>query len=296
MSLLKAEPSTSVKSLEELFAIAHAMEREAADRYSEISGRMKDAGNVELAAVFERLSADEQGHLEQVAHWSEQERGKAPDPALVRWKLPETFDDEGVSITDPHLLSAYRSLAMAVRNEERAFAFWSYVAAQAKDPEIQQAAEAMAHEELGHVATLRRERRRAFHSVRTRPGDESGSPAAEQDTASLERRLADLLDQRAAQALPAEQPRLKAFADEARRHALDLERTPIRISVGSHLPTLSDSPEALAELLSERYLEAVDNLRDEVELMRVQALAGRAVARLAWLRSDLPELEGSPRA
>lgn len=294
MSLLKAEPSTSVKSLEELFAIAHAMEREAADRYAEISGRMKDAGNVELAAVFERLSADEQGHLAQVAHWSEQERGKAPDPALIRWKLPETFDDEGVSITDPHLLSAYRSLAMAVRNEERAFAFWSYVAAQAGDPEIQQAAEAMAHEELGHVATLRRERRRAFHSVRTRPGGESGRPAAGQDTASLERQLADLLEQQAAQALPAEQPRLKAFADEARRHALYLERSPISTSVGSHLPMLSDSPKVLAELLSERYLEAVDNLRDEAELVRVQALAGRAIARLVWLRSDLPELDGSP--
>ncbi|MGX5736501.1 ferritin family protein [Bosea thiooxidans] len=294
MSLLKAEPSAPVKTLEELFAIAHAMEREAADRYAEISEHMRDAGNAELAAVFARLSADEQGHLAQVAHWSEQERGKAPDPALIRWKLPETFDDEGVSITDPHLLSAYRSLAMAVRNEERAFAFWSYVAAQAADPEIQQAAEAMAHEELGHVATLRRERRRAFHSARTRAAGESGSTAADQDTASLERRLAELLDQQSAQAVPAEQSRLKAFADEARRHALDLERSPISTSAGPHLPTLSDRPEVLAELLSERYLEAVDNLRDEGEVVRVQALAGRAIARLAWLRSDLPELEAGP--
>ena len=33
---------------------------------------------------------------------------------------------------DPRVLTAYRSLAMAVRNEERAFAFWTYVAAHAE--------------------------------------------------------------------------------------------------------------------------------------------------------------------
>jgi hypothetical protein len=49
----------------------------------------------------------------------------------------------------------------------------------------------------------------------------------------------------------------------------------------------------LAELLTERYLEAADNMRDEHALERVQALAGRAIARLAWLRTDLPELKGA---
>ncbi|MCO5091753.1 ferritin family protein [Bosea sp. (in: a-proteobacteria)] len=294
MSLLKAEPSTPVRTLEELFSIAHAMEREAAHRYAEIAERMKGAGNFGLAAVFERLSADEQGHLAQVAHWSQQMKGKAPDSALIRWKLPETFDDEGISTTDPQLLSAYRALAMAVRNEERAFAFWSYVAAQAADPEIQQAAEAMAHEELGHVATLRRERRRAFHSGRPGPIDEAGGSASGQATASLERRLAELLEQMSARAPPAEQPRLKAFAEAARRHARELEGSPISVPAGSYPPTLSDRPEVLAEWLSERYLEAADDLHDEQELVRVQALAGHAIARLAWLRADLPELEGSP--
>ena len=166
MSLLKQEPAGSVKSLEELFAIAAAMEQEAATRYAEIAARMRQEGDPALAEVFERLSADEQGHLDSVVHWSEKTKGQAPDPARIRWELPETFDDEGAATAHPRLLSAYRALSMAVRNEERAFAFWSYVAAHAEVPEIRQAAEAMAHEELGHVATLRRERRSAFHAER----------------------------------------------------------------------------------------------------------------------------------
>ena len=166
MSLLKQEPAGSVKSLEELFAIAAAMEQEAATRYAEIAARMRQEGDPALAEVFERLSADERGHLDSVVHWSERTKGQAPDPARIRWELPETFDDEGAATAHPRLLSAYRVLSMAVRNEERAFAFWSYVAAHAEGAEIRQAAEAMAHEELGHVAILRRERRSAFHAER----------------------------------------------------------------------------------------------------------------------------------
>jgi hypothetical protein len=181
---------------------------------------------------------------------------------------------------------------MAVRNEERAFAFWSYVAAQATMPEIQQAAETMAREELGHVATLRRERRRAFHANRS-AGAESVGDKPVQDAAFLEQRLADLLDPLAALAPEAEQIRMREFAQEARGTALELKGTPIAMPAGSQLQVLPDNPIALAELLTERYLEAADSVRDEGELLRVQRFAGRAIARLAWLRSDLPELRRS---
>ena len=293
MSLLKTEPPAPVKTLEELFAIAHAMEHEAASRYAEIAERMRYEGNLALADVFERLSADERRHLDSVVQWSERQKGSAPDPALIRWQLPETFDDEGLSTTDPRLLSTYRALATAVRNEERAFAFWSYVAAHAGSSEIRHAAETMAHEELGHVATLRRERRRAFHADRS--GDRGRAPDGDgvQEAAALERRLADLMEALAAKVPLAEGTQLKELAEEARRHAQELERSPIAMPRASLSRELPDSPVTLAELLTDRYLEAADNMRDEHALERVQALAGRAIARLAWLRTDLPELKGA---
>jgi len=288
MSLLKQEPAGSVKSLEELFAIAAAMEEEAAERYAEIATRMRKEGNSALAEVFERLSADEQGHLENVVHWSQRTKGRRPDPALIRWELPETFDDEGVATAYPQLLSAYRALSVAVRNEERAFAFWSYVAAHAGSAEIRQAAETMAHEELGHVATLRRERRKAYHAER-RHLDAADDVHA--DLAALERRLADLLEPLADRAAPLERGRLLHFVERARSHAWDLEQSPIP-AFGTALHTVPDDPVALAEFLTDRYLEAGDSVREEEALGRLQILAGDAITRLAWLRADLPELQG----
>lgn len=293
MSLLKSEPADSVKSLEELFAIAAAMEQEAAARYAEIAARMRQEGDPALAEVFERLSADEQSHFDSVVHWSEKTKGQAPDPVQIRWELPETFDDEGAATIHPRLLSAYRALSMAVRNEERAFAFWSYVAAHAEVPEVRQAAEAMAHEELGHVATLRRERRSAFHAERRNAQTDSEGAESSPSPAALERRLADLLELLAAKAPPQERTRLHEFAHDARRLADELEQSPISMSEAEPAKGTLADPVALAELLTDRYLEAGDVVYDDEALGRVQTLAGRAIARLAWLRADLPELQGA---
>jgi rubrerythrin len=291
MSLLKREPAGSVKSLEELFAIAAAMEQEAATRYAEIAARLRHEGDPALADVFERLSADEWGHLESVVQWSERTKCKVPDPARIRWQAPETFDDEGVATAHPRLLSAYRILSMAVRNEERAFAFWSYVAAHAETPEVRQAAETMAYEELGHVATLRRERRQAFHAERRQADRNPENLGREMGQAALERRLADLLDAAAVRASPPEHSHLERLAGEARRHAEELDGSPLDLGMVMSAEAVPDDPVALAELLTERYLEAGDTLQDEEALHQVQAMAGSAVARLAWLRNDLPELQ-----
>src|SRR5581483_5216903 len=82
-------------------------------------------------------------------------------------------------------------LAMAVRNEERTFAFWSYLAAYSADPEIKQASESMVKEELGHVATLRKERRSAYHREHDRKErSEPNLEASPVDARRLELRLA----------------------------------------------------------------------------------------------------------
>ena len=61
-------------------------------------------------------------------------------------------------------LSPYQALAVAVRNEERAFSFYTYLAALADgDVQVRRRAESLAREELKHVAQLRRFRRRAYH-------------------------------------------------------------------------------------------------------------------------------------
>ena len=159
MGLLKKEPAGRIASAEELMAVAHALEREAAGRYRDLSHRMRLRGEEDLAELFAFLSRIEEKHADQVDERTRAIVGKPPDPARVRWELPEQFDEEGGR---SYLLTPYRALAIAVRNEERAFAFYSYLAAGAEDDRIRRLAEEFAKDELDHAALLRRERRKAW--------------------------------------------------------------------------------------------------------------------------------------
>ena len=290
-SLLKSEPAGSLESLGELFALANAMEQEAAERYTGLAADMQRQNKLDLATVFAELAAAEREHVDSVARWSLSRLGKAPDPALVRWEAPETFDSEtAAEITTSRLMTPYRALSMAVRNEERAFAFWSYVAGFAKDPEIKKAAEAMAREELGHVATLRKARRRAYHNEHDRTGPGQQGNAGHVDAAVLERRLAaHLADlERRVEGESANRAR------ELRQQTTNMSGLAAR--VGRFPASLEQGdPEAIAEALADAYLDGAESSEDARRLEFLQTLAERAIARLAWLRALAPGTSGTRR-
>jgi rubrerythrin len=281
MSLLKTAPPMAVHSLDEIFAIAHAMEHEAATRYAELAQRARDEGAAELGALFERLADEERSHEASVVRWSQQRRAKAPDPAHIKWEIPQTFDQEAAQdLAASRLASMYRVLSMAVRNEERAFAFWSYVAAEAETSDIREAAERMAHEELAHVALLRRARRAAYHAEdrpQSRPLSQSDRLIA---AAARERYLAGQLDALADQSEAGAQVQARAWAARSRAMAEGVSNTWGR---GGEVVQDLD-PVAAAERLVEDYLDIGDLSRDEALTLQVQSLARSAIARLAWLR------------
>ena len=283
-SLLKSAPAGTLRSLDELFALANAMEQEAANRYATLAEDMRAQDKHSLAAVFDKLAAAEREHVDSVASWSHSRLGRPPNPALVRWDAPETFDPQTASeITKSRLMTPYRALSMAVRNEERAFAFWSYVAGFAEDPDVKKAAEAMAREELGHVATLRKERRQAYHGEpgRVRPGQQSDVSAPRHvDAAALERRL---LGHMAA---------LEHGVDGASAHrANELLQDTMRMSAqaagfGQFPADLEQADaETIAEVLADAYLEGAESSNEALRLELMQTLAERAISRLAWLRA-----------
>jgi rubrerythrin len=283
--LLKNEPAGTLQTLDELFALANAMEQEAADRYSELAEEMRAQDRDDLAAVFAQLAAAEREHVDSVTRWSLSRRGKAPDPALVRWDAPETFDAETMAeIKASRLTTPYRALAMAVRNEERAFAFWSYVAAFAADPEIGKAAEAMAREELAHVATLRKERRSAYHREhRELAGEGATDATARVDAGALESRLAVRLEDLEARVQESWQSRARELREEA-------ELMSTRAAGFGSFPAALQAADAqtIAETLTDAYLDGAERSDDSAHLELLQMLAGRAIARLAWLRSLAP--------
>lgn len=303
MSRLKAEPPEPVRSLDELFAIAHGMEQESASRYAELAEQMRALGNPEVAAVFAHLAEMESGHVASVDQWSRRRTGTAPEMTKRRWQPPETFDEQAAAeMGSSRLATAYRALSMAVRNEESAFAFWSYVAAQAEDPEVVQAAERMAQEELLHAWLLRRERRRAFHAGRhisLGTGTQPSQSDASADPLRLERELAtglrELATERAAMGRTEDASLLRRLAEDSETMAEELAAGGTPLSVGGPHPpgrpavsVAQDRWQAvlrLAELVLEQYMGIAEATKDEAAVRQAQSLAERAIARYARLES-----------
>ena len=155
-----------IESLEQLLAIALAAEHDSVVRYSAISKRMQDSGNEELAELFADIAQSERDHvkeIEKIVRTLSIE--DLPEASRTPWQHPLVHDYQDLA-TSPRTSTHYLALAYAVNNEELAFRFYSYVAANAKDDQIRKFAEVFAKEELTHAALFRERRRRAFHEQR----------------------------------------------------------------------------------------------------------------------------------
>ena len=268
----------AVGSMDELLALARAMEQEAITGYVALAERMRHEGRPDLAAVFEALTAEEEGHLGNVDRWIAQ--SNVTVPPVVDLQEP-MFDDEGAALVAPELLNSYRAFSMAVRNEERAFVFWTYVSAHAQSEEIRQAAERMAREELGHVATLRRERRRAFHDLRR-----AGMKSARGNIAALEIRLSDHLEGRAVRAAARDAARFRELAAEAQARSAAVADAFGPTPVLDVVPEGAEArPVPLCELLLDCYLDLAEREKQEDARLRAQAYAGQMIACLHVVRA-----------
>lgn len=285
MGSLNAEPHGRVRSMREFFAIARAIETDAAERYAETSRVLHAQGFEQLARLFEHLAGLERGHVDQVEQWAT--RQDVETIPLEPWPIPDTFDAPPAEAGRSKLLTPYRALAAAVRHEQRAFAFWTYVAAHADRDDVKRAAEAMAHEELEHAALLRRERRRAYREERP----ERTGPISLAALAGLERRLARLLEagtpgvaaevaERLAAGSMAQAAEIERLAaDHPDEVVLDIGRTPASEEASVALVT---------EFLAEAYLQLAESARDEGLMRTAQNLAATAIERLGVLDPAYP--------
>jgi rubrerythrin len=287
VGVLRVEPTGPVRSLDELFAIAYAMESDALARYSQLAKKLHQRGTAALADIFDRMSEIQAGRVSELAHLATSPRETLPVEARPPWPIPDTYDAAPEIVAQSKLLTPYRALASAVRREERAFAFWSYVAAHAESNVVRQAAEHMALEALEYVSILRRERRQAFHAQR----NASGSIQTIVNAAALaakERQLAELLVRNPA--LLGENTSFSQTLMETSREAaskleeLETAHHP-RLSLANLPADLSNDPLAISELLVEAYLSLADSSNDDDVVKVAQDLAGAAIYRLATLRS-----------
>jgi rubrerythrin len=286
MPRLKAEPPGPVRSLNEFFALAHAIESDAVARYTEAAALLRQQGADDVASVFERLAETERGHVEQVDTWAKRGAGAPSAATALPWPVPDTHDATPAEMAGSKLLTPYRVLASAVRHEQRAFAFWTYVSAHADRSDVKEAAERMALEELEHVSILRRERRKAFHSEQQEITAPKGLMALNA-LAMLERRLAEHVEQNPA-AAAGDDFASKIVAD-AQRAADSLERVASHHAALLSLPAIAPEkladPLAVSEYLVDVYLRIAEVSTEPEVLALSQELAATAVYRLATLKS-----------
>jgi rubrerythrin len=272
-----AHADIRIRSRDELLSVAAALEREAAARYRALSNRMARQGDAAMAAQFDGLAGMEDAHAKDVAKRGEEVLGHAPAIRDAGWELPPTYDEEEARGAT---LSPYQALAFAVRNEERAFVYYAYVAAEAEDPEVRALAEEMAREELEHAALLRRHRRRAFHSERPVAADipqsvealRSAARSWDGEAATAHAALANALDDAGETEDAAIFRRLAAQEEKAAAGA-----------TGTAIPNLRSAADGL-RLLEEafdRFALIGERSNNEDVVAEAQRLASQTVARLA---------------
>jgi rubrerythrin len=266
-----------VRSAADLLAVAAALEHEAAARYRGLSARMARQGDLEMTALFDTLAGMEDRHASQIGDRGLELLGHRPDIAQVKWETPPGHDEDEARGAE---LGAYEALAFAVRNEERAFAFYSYLSAEAESDAIRAMAENFARDELQHAALLRHHRRRAFHTKRPTTFE---TPTNVDELRVLARRWdaeagaahAGLADALRAHGEEADAATFQRLAEDELRCAAG-----IRAATAPGLRSAADGLRILEECF-DRYASIAERSDDEALVAEAQHLASTIVARLA---------------
>ncbi len=292
MPLLRQEPPARIDALDVLLGIAMALETEAVRRYTQLAAAMDRRGDAATAATFRALMAEEETHTTAVDHWAADLGCPVPADTSFDWLLPPDIAESWDDLLDRTRLTPYQALSLAVVNEQRAFAFYSHIAAATTNPAVRRHAESLAQEELNHAALLRRERRRAYHR------DTIGMEKPERiDTPAALDQLARTLLSTAAAGHTALSRRLAAEGDAEGAALLAAIAGEEEAGAGTRPPiTHADSSAAdpwamaiaIVEGVAERFADIAAAATDETVLNRALSLQESATRHLARLTNAHP--------
>jgi rubrerythrin len=144
------------RTLAEFMAQALAMEREAAQRYSDLADAMEMHNNREVAALFRKMAGIERKHAARIMvemGWKDMPMPALPTgkPSWEGFEAPETTPDDEVH----YLMQPYHALQLALVNEQRAERFFAQLARAATVESVSAAARELQAEEREHVKLVR---------------------------------------------------------------------------------------------------------------------------------------------
>jgi rubrerythrin len=143
-----------IRTLEEFYAHALAMEHEAAERYAEFEAWFRDRGEEMLAGLCRNLSQAENEHFRQLERGARGLTLPVIPAGEMRWLdagSPESPAHElFYRVAEPRHL-----LQVALAAECRAAAFFEWVVRTSPSPEVRERAREIAEEEALHVRWMR---------------------------------------------------------------------------------------------------------------------------------------------
>jgi hypothetical protein len=292
--LLTAVPPAPVRSLIELYAIAFDQAQKAARQYGALAEQTGELLQP-LRHVFEVLATRERNRCDGLSAACLAACGRLPDASDLRWAPIDLVPAAEIAdIGNSSLSSPYTAWALAARQRQRGFVFWTYVIALAEDPLVRRTAEELAHEALSDGNQLRRERRLAWRAER-KIGTED---AAMTDEGLDESGSAALLESLLLRDMMAWSQRLDPIQ---REQLLTLDPAPLPPPFltpvdGNDTGTKFEEIEQVkrralrrAEQLSNIYLDDADRAADQSSMELAQKLATQSIMRLAGLRQVASE-------
>ena len=148
------EAARSIASPAEFFAYALAIEREAADRYTEFARFFLDRDEEVIAALCRKLAVEEQEHFVDLTLSCSKLNLPKVDPQYCTWigLSPPTPPARATfyRVTTPRQL-----LSIALAAEFRAHQFFAEIARSTSDAEVRELAGIMASEEAEHMRWVR---------------------------------------------------------------------------------------------------------------------------------------------
>jgi rubrerythrin len=142
------------RTLTQFMAQALAMEREAAQRYSDLADAMEMHNNREAAAMFRKMAEIERKHATRILAemgWKDMPALPAGQPGWGDFEAPETTPGDEVH----YLMQPYHAMQIALLNEQRAQRFFAQLARTATVKAVIAAARELEAEEREHVKLVR---------------------------------------------------------------------------------------------------------------------------------------------
>jgi len=156
--------ASQIRTVEQLYAHAIAIEREAATRYAELGERMSDLGNDVVGELFLRLARLEKEHQQVLEQRAAGLTLPAIAPGEYGWLGGEAPENAARDLV-LNLLTPHSALEIALGAEMRAAEFFEAARGKIADPAVAALAAEMAAEEGVHIAWVKSALRRTPNPV-----------------------------------------------------------------------------------------------------------------------------------